>query len=107
MKSNKIKIFVLLLLFLAGCERENSADNQFVPLDTISLPDSEITGATIRFFNGSILSTEIQANMIRKYTMIDSMMAYVVDVNIFDSAGNITSNIVGDSGVIREQKTAY
>lgn len=104
MKLILITIFVLVLLFVAGCDRENSADNQMIPLDSLSLPDSEISGATIFFYNESMLTTEIQANTIRKYELIDSMMAYVVEVYIFDSAGNITSHIVGDSGVIREQK---
>lgn len=104
MKLFKIIIFSLLLLILAGCDRENSADTEQLSLDPLSLPDSEISGATISFYNGSMLSTEIQAKTIRKYELIDSMMAYIVDVNIFDSAGNITSNIVGDSAVIREQK---
>jgi len=104
MKLLRITITALAVLLLTGCARDNSADNQDAPLDSLSLPDSEISGATIEFFEGSLLSTEIKANTIRKYESIDSMMAYVVDVNIFDSSGNITSHIVGDSGVIREQK---
>jgi len=104
MKLFKITVFVLIVLIATGCDRENTADNQDAPLDSLSLPDSEISGATIQFFDGSVLSTEIQADTIRKYELIDSTMAYIVDVNIMDSVGNITSHIVGDSAVIREQK---
>lgn len=104
MKLNQITIIALLLLFMAGCVREHKGENEDIPVEPLSLPDSEISGATIQFFDGSILSTEIRAETIRKYELIDSMMAYVLDINIMDSAGNITSHIVGDSGVIREQK---
>lgn len=104
MKLYQITMIAMVVLLATGCDRENTADNQDLPLDSLSLPDSEISGATIQFFEASILTTEIHAETIRKYELIDSTMAYVVDISIMDSAGNITSHIVGDSGVIREQK---
>ena len=48
------------------------------------------------------MTTEIVAEKIVKFEALDSTMAYTLDIDIYDSTGVATANIVGDSGIIRE-----
>ena len=86
-----------------GCAESNSNKPEVASsIDSLNLPDSELGDATIRLHNRDRVTTEIDAQVIRKFERLDSTMAYVVNINIFDSNGVATTNIVGDSGVIRE-----
>jgi LPS export ABC transporter protein LptC len=53
-----------------------------------------------------MVTARVNAERIIKFELNDSTMAYNLDIDILDSLGQVTSNIVGDSGVIRE-KEAY
>lgn len=94
----------LLLLGLLACD--NSPRQQTVPVDTTSItgrPDSEVTTAAISLFSKGVRTSLIRAKQIRKFEKLDSTMAYDVEADFFDSLGNPSSHMVGDSAVIREQ----
>ena len=100
-------IFVLLpvvsALIWTGCGTEQSTDkSNAVMSDSAMLPDAEVLGATIKLYEGGQVTTRILADKIVKYESIDSTMGYGLDIDLYDSAGVVTSHIVGDSGVIRE-----
>jgi len=61
------------------------------------------SGATIYLYDRQDVTTEIRADLIRRFESIDSTMGYVLDIDFFDSLGQVSSNLVGDSGVIREK----
>jgi len=95
---------ILVLACLStGCSRQTSStDKKPGPIDSAALPDSEVRGADIQLYSRGELTTGIRAERILKFDAIDSTMAYVLDVDFYDSLGQVTSNLVGDSGIIRE-----
>ena len=96
-------IFMAVLTAGVGCSSQNgAAESQDGPVDSARQPDSDIRGATVYLYTKGTMTTEIRAERIVKYESIDSTMGYVLDVDFFDAAGEITSNLVGDSGIIRE-----
>jgi LPS export ABC transporter protein LptC len=104
--TTSIKILALmltLLAFAAGCSEKTISEGGSTGDDSGIKPDSEVFGATVYLYDRDRVTTEILADRIVRYESIDSTMAYVLDVDIFDSLGQITSNLVGDSGVIREK----
>ena len=103
-----LSFFVFFVLLLWGCSQENLFEaDQSVPVDTVLMPDSEVMGATIYLYDRQEITSEIRADMIRRFEVIDSTMAYVLDIDFFDSLGQISSNLVGDSGVIRETSNEF
>ncbi len=101
----KIQIAVILglLLFIVGCTTKEkvSSDADSTNQSEI-LPDSELRGATIYLYEKDKVTTEIHAERVLKYEIKDSTMVYVLDMDFFDSTGHITTQLVGDSGIIRE-----
>lgn len=98
-------ILVLLVAAFAitGCGRQDGRSaNSNTVIDTTNRPDAIVAGATIFLYEGTIVTTEIKAELIHKFDVIDSTMGYVLDINVMDSSGSVVSTIVGDSGVIRE-----
>lgn len=98
---------LLLLLVVGfgvtGCGRQDGRSaNSNTMVDTTNRPDAVVAGATIYLYEGTIVTTEIKAELIHKFDELDSTMGYVLDIDVFDSSGNVVSTIVGDSGVIRE-----
>jgi len=95
---------LLLVAFVAaGCSDQSaSKDSPPSSVDSAQLPDSEVSGATIYLYHRGELTTEIRADRILKFESIDSTMGYSLDIDFLDSTGNVTSNLVSDSGVIRE-----
>jgi len=73
------------------------------PTDSSSLPDSEVSGARVYLYDRGQVTTEIIADKIVKFESLDSTMAYTLDIDILDSTGAVTTDIVGDSGIIREK----
>ena len=93
----------LALVLLGGCgQKTTSESDQSTPADSALRPDSEVSGATIHLYDREEITTEIRADLIRRFESIDSTMGYVLDIDFFDSLGQISSNLIGDSGVIRE-----
>lgn len=99
-------ILLLLLLIvtaLISCDR--TPRQQSLPVDTTSItgrPDSEVSDATISLFSKGVRTSLIRAEQIRKFDKIDSTMAYQVTADFFDSLGQQSSHLIGDSAVIRE-----
>ena len=100
-------IFILALLALTvlfGCDRKTVPDGaDATGADSVLKPDSEVLGATVYLYDGERMTNEIRADTIRRFEAIDSTMGYVLDIDFLDSLGEIKSNLVGDSGVIRER----
>ncbi len=97
---------LILAALVAGCSNQNaSKDSPPATVDSASLPDSEVSGATIYLYNRGELTTEIRADRILKFEAADSTMGYQLDIDFLDSAGQVMSNLVSDSGVIRETST--
>lgn len=65
-------------------------------------PDQQIRGAHIGLFDGSIKTTDIQAEYIEKYVKQDSTLAWGLVVHFYDADGKETSNLTADSGLVRE-----
>ncbi len=97
-------ILALLLALMLGCSQNTASDQQISTADSIARPDSELSDAKIYLYNRGQVKTEILAKRIIKFVDLDSTMAYGVNIDIYDSTGKSTTQIVGDSGVIRETK---
>jgi len=94
---------LLVLAALAvGCSNQNTAKDSLPSTDSAGLPDSEVSGATIYLYHRGNLTTEIRADRILKFEAADSTMGYKLDIDFLDSVGAVTSNLVSDSGIIRE-----
>lgn len=100
------RVWIIILLGavgLAGCNSQQTASiDQSTPTDSISRPDSELSGAKIYLYDKGQVTAEIVAEKIVKFQSLDSTMAYVLDIDIYDSTGQVTTEVVGDSGIIRE-----
>ena len=95
---------LLIAAIIAGCSsRERTSTDSSRIADTISRPDSEVRGATIYLYEGERVTAEIHATRILKYQAKDSTMAYTVNVDAFDSLGALSTTLVGDSGLVREE----
>ena len=100
-------IFIILVLtltvFIYACSDDKTSNKSTDSLtDSLLRPDSELSTAKIQLFNKGQVVAEIDSEKIRKFESLDSSMAYNLNIHILDSAGQSTSHIVGDSGVIRE-----
>jgi len=94
---------MLLLALVAGCSNNDKSSNVGdLTSDSITHPTSEVSGAKIYLYDRGRVTTEIVADNILKFESKDSTMAYVVDINSFDSLGNVATHVVGDSSVIKE-----
>lgn len=101
-------LLVVVVAGLLGCSDDNtSVTKQPGPVDSASRPDTEIRGATIDLYHGSELTTKVHAKRIVRFDDIDSTVGYTIDMIFYDSAGTETSNLVADSGVIREISGAF
>jgi len=100
------QVWILILLVavaFTGCGKEQTAStDQAAPTDSTLRPDSEVSGARIYLYDRGRVTTEIVAEKIVKFKTLDSTIAYTLDIDIYDSTGAATANIVGDSGIIRE-----
>ncbi len=94
---------LLAVLLVAGCNSERIADKSTPSeSDSLLIPDAEVYGATIQLYDKGRVTTKILADKIVKFDSIDSTMGYDLDIDFYDSTGAVSSHVVGDSGVIRE-----
>jgi len=101
--SFKIALLAALWLLLAGCSSREKVSSDTDSTDRSQLlPDSELRGATIYLYEKDKVTTEIHAERLLKFESKDSTMAYSLDMDFFDSSGQVTTKLVGDSGIIRE-----
>ena len=97
-------MILILVAIIAGCSsRERTETDTARTSDTASRPDSEVRGATIYLYEAERVTAEIHATRILKYQAKDSTMAYTVNVDAFDSLGALSTTLVGDSGLVREE----
>jgi LPS export ABC transporter protein LptC len=99
-----ISFIGLMVVFgLTGCGGEQTAStSQSASTDSIARPDTELSGARIYLYDKSRVTTEIVADKIVRFQAIDSTMAYKLDIDVYDSTGRVSTHVVGDSGIIRE-----
>ena len=95
-------ILTLSLLAVAGCSQKTVSQGDRVADSTLK-PDSEVSGATIYLYDADLVTAEIRSKLMKRFEAIDSTVAYELDVDFHDSSGAVTSNLIADSGVIREK----
>jgi LPS export ABC transporter protein LptC len=107
MKSLKINVLMaaLVALALTGCGGDNgNTSNVASANDSLTRPDSEVSGAKIYLYDKGQVTSSIISDKIIKFEEKDSTMAYQLDIDIYDSTGHVSTEVVGDSGIIREAK---
>lgn len=106
MMKNAIYILALVALaaLTAGCSADKSNTSNVSGDDSLSRPDSEVSGARIYLYDKGKVTSEIFSEKIFKFENKDSTAAYKLDIDILDSLGNVSTHVVGDSGFIRETK---
>ncbi len=97
-----ISLVLFVLAFIAGCSHSDRDSSQVAVADKGTQPDSEVSGATIHLYDGSRVTTEVMAERIIQYDAVDSTIAYNLDIDAFDSLGNVKTEVVGDSAIIHE-----
>ena len=92
-----------MVVVIGGCSGKEkvSSDSDSAENQTL-VPDSELRGATIHLYEKDVVTTEIIAERLLKFEAQDSTMAYQLEIDFFDSTGQIKTELVGDSGIIRE-----
>jgi len=104
MKKNlPIQIVVLIMLLTCACGRDESN----APALPVDVPDQIMENSTITFSQEGIRSATIFAEYVEVYEKRDLKKAKKVHVDFYDKAGNHTSVLVADSGVIRERKRKF
>ncbi|MDH4157307.1 MAG: LPS export ABC transporter periplasmic protein LptC [candidate division Zixibacteria bacterium] len=96
-------VAVLAAGWLFACSSENApSGDQAGITDSALLPDSDLRGARIYLYDKGQVTTEIRADKIIKFEKQDSTVAFRLDIDVFDSLGQVSTVVTGDSGVIRE-----
>lgn len=99
----QIGLLLATVLVLAGCSNREKVSSDTDSTENAGLlPDSELRGATIYLYEKDKVMTEIRAERVLKFEAKDSTMAFALEMDFFDSTGHITTELVGDSGIIRE-----
>ncbi len=92
-----------MVLLVSGCSsKEKVSSDTDTSGQSGLLPDSELRGATIYLYEKEKVTTEIHAVRVLKFEAKDSTMAYDLNMDFYDSTGHRTTQLVGDSGIIRE-----
>jgi len=98
-----IKRYIILvcgaLIVLSSCQKEQP---QKAPLFD-NLPDQLLSNATMVFTQDGVRRTVIKAKTVAKWTSQDLTQAESLWVDFFDEKGEHTSQLVADSGWIREK----
>jgi len=94
---------ISLTVLAVGCSQKTVSEADRASADSTLRPDYETHGATNYLYDADQVTAEIRADVIRRFEAIDSTMGYVLDIDFFDTLGQVKSNLVADSGVIREK----
>jgi len=90
-----------LILSLSGCKKRQPPKSE--ELVTGEFPTSRAKNTTTTFSTAGTKTTEIFSDSVINFAEKDSTQAYVVRVNFYDNAGEWSSVLTADSGVIREK----
>lgn len=102
-KMKYLTVYIIIALLISGCSGSDSTLNDKSALsDSVNLPDSEVLVAQIQLYKKEGMTAEIYSEKIIKFDDEDSTLAYDLNIRILDSIGNVSTNIVGDSGIIRD-----
>ena len=99
-------ILLFLALMFASCAETSEDRATDLPDSTevaIMRPDQQIRDARISLYDGPNRTTDVYADYIEKYEKLDSTQAKKLNVYFFDNEGKQISNLVADSGIVREQ----
>jgi LPS export ABC transporter protein LptC len=104
---NNILAILILSALIFGCAEKNEIKAPGMVADSVAVtkarPDQQLRNARIYLYNQAVRTTDIQADYIEKYERQDSSLAWVLRVGFFDSTGKEISNLVSDSGLVRER----
>ena len=96
---------LLLAIALSGCGRDDLPSNgRTATVDSAIHPDTETSGAVIHLFDRGQVTAEIHAAKIVQFSSKDSTMAYALDIDSYDSAGTVGTEVTGDSAIIRQDE---
>jgi len=93
---------LLLMLAILGCSNRDSVPTDQLAADSSLVPDSEGSGLRIFLYERGRVTAAIVSETMVRFESIDSTMARMVNIEAFDSTGQRTGTLVGDSAVIRE-----
>ncbi len=94
------------ILLVIGCASKSEIKAPPGGGDTLTAvirPDQQMRNAQIFFYDKATRKTEILADYIEKYEKQDSTLAWGLTVYFYDSTGKEISNLVADSGLVRER----
>jgi LPS export ABC transporter protein LptC len=97
-----LAIIALSLLALTGCSNQDSVTTDPIEIDSSLIPDAQGSGLRIYLYERGRVTAEILSETMVRFEANDSTLARVVDIDAFDSTGQRTGTLVGDSAVIRE-----
>ena len=100
--------FILCVLFVGACE-EKEPVSQYrssvaESLKLSEIPDQESENAHVYLYKGSLRSVDIETTRMWQFSKKDSIIAWGLKVNFYDTTGEITSHLVSDSGYIKEAR---
>lgn len=98
-----VSIMLLLSAMFYGCaEDEKQKDiTTAASVETVQ-PDQITSDAHIYLYSGGYKTTDLKADKIIQFTQLDSMIAFNVETDFFDSTGELISTLTAESGYIRE-----
>ena len=92
-----------LAVLLVSCAKQTSSSSDQTVADSLLKPDSEVFGADITLYDEGDRTAFIEADRIKRFEALDSTMAYTLEIDFLDTLGVVSSELVGDSGIIREK----
>jgi len=95
---------ILIISGLIACSDDNPKMGETAETPTnFGQADQVTSQAHIYLYSGSRKTTDLRADELHQFSKLDSTVAYNLDVDFFDSTGQIVSNLVAREGYIREQ----
>ena len=103
--ANRIALILCFLIIgglIAWSDDDFRKESAEMPTN-IGQADQVTSQAHIYLYSGGRKTTDLRADELYQFSKLDSTVAYNLDVDFFDSAGQIISNLVAQEGYIREQ----
>ncbi len=101
---------LMIIIPLSGCGDSSEPPSSTVNNDMIdslltdpSGADQVTTQAHIYLYKAGHKTTDLLADTMRKFTKLDSTIAINLDIDFFDSTGAKISNLIAETGYIRER----